>query len=144
QILAEELGFKHIKLGKKLSQITSKQNITTLTFEDQSTENADLVIAADGIKSAVRTQLFSQSKIRDTKQWCWRGVCDRALSQQWVRKAMGAGGEGSRFGFVMVDDKTTYWYEVVNENLVNHTQPNLTNLDQHFHPEGATIIAKTS
>lgn len=144
QILAEELGFKHIKLGKKLSKITSKQNITTLTFEDQSTENADLVIAADGIKSAVRTQLFPQSKIRDTKQWCWRGVFDGSLSQQWLGKAMEAWGKGKRFGFVMVNDKTTYWYAVVNENLVDHTQPNLTKLYQDFHPEVAAIIAKTS
>lgn len=144
QILAEELGFKHIKLGKKLSQITSKQNIATLTFEDQSTENADLVIAADGIKSAVRTQLFPQSKIRDTKQWCWRGVCDASLSQQWLGKAMEAWGKGKRFGFVMVNDKTTYWYAVVNENLVDHTQPNLTKLYQDFHPEVAAIITKTS
>lgn len=74
KILAEEIGFENIKLSKRLFKIEQNENVK-LSFEDGSIENADVVIAADGIKSIVRTQLFDPSQIRDIKQICWARCC---------------------------------------------------------------------
>ncbi|MFT2818246.1 FAD-dependent oxidoreductase [Leifsonia sp. A12D58] len=50
-------GMVHI--GHKLSTITDNGDHSTLVFENGETVTADLVIGADGIRSTVRNQLFS-------------------------------------------------------------------------------------
>src|SRR5690606_32857409 len=90
-ILAEEIGFENIKLSKRLLKIEQNENVK-LFFEDDSIETADVVIAADGIKSIVRNQLFDSSQIRDTNQICWRGVSKMVLPKQYQNKAIEAWG----------------------------------------------------
>lgn len=48
-----------VQPGNKLETITDHGNSATLTFANGKTVEADLVIGADGIKSTVRKQLFS-------------------------------------------------------------------------------------
>ena len=142
-ILAEEIGFENIKLSKRLLIIEQTDNVK-LFFEDGSIETADIVIAADGIKSIVRNQLFDPSQIRDTNQICWRGVSKMALPNQYTNKAVEAWGKGKRFGFVQINNQDTYWYAVVNESLVKQTENNLQDLFAEFNSDVLNIIANTS
>lgn len=48
-----------VQLGHKLDRIEDKGGRSVLTFANGETVEADLVVGADGIKSAVREQLFS-------------------------------------------------------------------------------------
>jgi salicylate hydroxylase len=48
-----------VKLGHKLQNIEEKDGRSVLTFTNGETTDADLVVGADGIKSTVREQLFS-------------------------------------------------------------------------------------
>ncbi|MEX5299848.1 FAD-dependent monooxygenase [Kocuria sp. CPCC 205292] len=48
-----------VKLGHKLARIEDKGDRSVLTFANGETAEADLVVGADGIKSTVREQLFS-------------------------------------------------------------------------------------
>jgi salicylate hydroxylase len=48
-----------VKLGHKLQGIEDKGGRSVLTFANGETADADLVVGADGIKSTVREQLFS-------------------------------------------------------------------------------------
>ncbi|GGG50661.1 salicylate hydroxylase [Kocuria dechangensis] len=48
-----------VKLGHKLERIEDKGDRSVLTFTNGETAEADLVVGADGIKSVVRQQLFS-------------------------------------------------------------------------------------
>ncbi|SDO93924.1 salicylate hydroxylase [Arthrobacter sp. ok909] len=48
-----------VQLGHRLETIEDKGDRSVLTFADGETVEADLVVGADGIKSAVREQLFS-------------------------------------------------------------------------------------
>src|SRR5690606_20456833 len=57
KILADEIGFENIKLSKRVLKI-DKDSDFKLTFEDGTTENYEVIIGADGIKSTVRNQLF--------------------------------------------------------------------------------------
>lgn len=142
-ILAEEIGFESIKLSKRLLKIEQNENVK-LTFEDDSIETADVVIAADGIKSVVRNQLFDLSEIRDTKQICWRGVSKVSLPKDYNNKAIEAWGKGKRFGFVQINDQDTYWYAVVNESLINQHDDNLHDLFTDFNNDVLDIIKNTS
>jgi len=141
-ILAEEIGFENIKLSKRLLKIEHNESVK-LSFEDDSIETADVVIAADGIKSVVRNQLFDLSEIRDTKQICWRGVSKMPLLKQYNNKAVEAWGKGKRFGFVQINSHDIYWYAVVNESLINH-EDSLENLFKDFNADVLEIIANTS
>lgn len=142
-ILAEEIGFENIKLSKRLLKIEQSESVK-LSFEDNSVETADVVIAADGIKSIVRNQLFDSSQIRDTNQICWRGVSKVSLPNQYQNKAIEAWGKGKRFGFVQINNQDTYWYAVVNESLVNQHENNLHDLFKDFQTDVLSIIENTS
>ena len=51
-----------VQLGHKLETVTDHGDHATLTFANGKTAKADLVIGADGIKSTVRKQLFSDQQ----------------------------------------------------------------------------------
>ena len=142
-ILAEEIEFENIKLSKRLLKIEQNEKVK-LSFGDGSIETADVVIAADGIKSVVRNQLFDLSEIRDTKQICWRGVSKVSLRKDYNNKAIEAWGKGKRFGFVQINDQDIYWYAVVNESLINQHDNNLHDLFADFNNDVLNIIENTS
>lgn len=52
-----------VALGHKVAAIEDRGTEATLTFADGSTATADLVIAADGIRSLVRTALFTDAPL---------------------------------------------------------------------------------
>src|SRR5690606_739181 len=62
-ILANELGWENIFLGKRLNKIEQKDNYT-LYFNDTSKVETPILIGADGIRSKVRTELFGDLKLR--------------------------------------------------------------------------------
>lgn len=140
RILAEEVGYENIFLGKRLTNIQNGE-VVRLTFEDKSILNTQIVIAADGIHSIVRNQLFEPFILRDTKQLCWRGVLNTELAEKYAHEAYEAWGRGKRFGFVKIAANTLYWFAVVNEGM--HKNKNLTDLFQEFHPDILTIISGT-
>lgn len=51
-----------VHLGHKLSRITDNGDSSTVTFENGTSVTADLVVGADGIRSVVREQLFSDQQ----------------------------------------------------------------------------------
>src|SRR5690606_18872728 len=95
-----------------------------------------------GIKSTVRNQLFGDGVIRDTKQRCWRGVCEIDWDPKYNQEAFEAWGKGKRIGFVKISDKKVYWYAVINEALMKGNS-NTTDLFKEFHPEILKIISET-
>jgi 2-polyprenyl-6-methoxyphenol hydroxylase-like FAD-dependent oxidoreductase len=68
---------------------------------------ADLVVAADGVRSAVRAQLFPAARARYSGSTSWRAVIpdtdsDGRLVQAW--------GPGTEFGSLRVSPAEMYWY----------------------------------
>lgn len=141
KILANEIGYQNIQLSKRLLKI-EQDNDFKLTFDDNTSINADIVIGADGIKSTVRNELFGSAKIRDTKQRCWRGVTELNWTSKYNHEAFEAWGKGKRFGFVKISDKKVYWFAVINESL-RKDNANITELFKDFHPEIVKIISET-
>jgi salicylate hydroxylase len=63
-----------VHLGHRLETIQDKGASTTLTFTNGTTVEADLVVGADGIKSVVRTQLFSDKEPVFSGEHAYRAV----------------------------------------------------------------------
>lgn len=140
QILADEAGWPNIQLGKRLMHIEKGANFQ-LAFEDGSIVHSEAVIGADGIRSIVRSRYFETGTIRDTKQRCWRGICELDWGSRFNHEAIEAWGKGRRFGFVKISDKKVYWYAVINEALMKGA--GLTELFSEFHPDILKIISET-
>lgn len=140
-ILAREIGFENIQLSKRLAKIEKNEDYK-FTFEDGTIANADVVIGADGIKSAVRNQILNIGTLRDSGQKCWRGVADMDWARKYNHQAHEAWGKGRRFGFVRINDQKVYWYAVVNENLVKNPN-NLAELFTDFNKDVVRMISET-
>ena len=74
------------------------------------TERADLVVAADGIRSQVRASWPGDPGIRYSGYAAWRGITERSVD------LLGAAGEtwgrGLRFGLAPLRDGRVYWFAV--------------------------------
>lgn len=143
RILAKAIGFENIELSKRLVSIKQEKDCK-LVFEDGSVIRSPVVIAADGIRSAIRNQLFDKSEIRNTGQVCWRGVCDMELPEQYLHEGIEAWGKGIRFGFVRISSRQLYWFAVAKERSVKSEPDDLLLLFKDFHPLVQNMIVATS
>jgi salicylate hydroxylase len=72
--LAESLPNEIVTLGARCTGVTSDDRVASAAFKDGSEIEADVVVGADGIHSAVRTSLFGPDAPRFTGKICWRCV----------------------------------------------------------------------
>lgn len=83
------------------------------TFANGKTDEGDLLIGADGIRSAVREALFGPTELRYAGYTCWRGVCPRPASirpgeiRLWT-------GRGSQVGINTLTEDRIYWFATRN------------------------------
>ena len=63
-----------VHIGRTLTGIADRGDHAVLTFADDATVTADLVIGADGIRSLVRRQLFTDSQPVFAKEHAYRAV----------------------------------------------------------------------
>jgi 2-polyprenyl-6-methoxyphenol hydroxylase-like FAD-dependent oxidoreductase len=88
----------------------------SVTWRDGAGEHtgaADLVVAADGIRSTVGTQLFPGRALRYSGRTSWRaviddpGTADDGFEASW--------GPQAEFGAVRISDTQVYWYGYVRQ-----------------------------
>ena len=79
---------------------------------------SDFVVAADGIYSPVRNQLFAETKLRNSKQVCWRGISQMDIPDSMGGISAECWGNQIRFGFSPIAKGQVYWFAVVNSNHV--------------------------
>jgi 2-polyprenyl-6-methoxyphenol hydroxylase-like FAD-dependent oxidoreductase len=82
-------------------------------FANGHVDEADVVVGADGIRSAVRAALLGPEEPRYAGYTCWRGVCARpaALSAGYVGEWWG---RGRRFGITTLPGDRVYWFATQN------------------------------
>lgn len=76
EALISQLPEGMVKLGHKLTGIVDHGDSATVTFENGEQVTADLVIGADGIRSHVRFQLFSEQQPVFAGEHAYRVVID--------------------------------------------------------------------
>jgi 2-polyprenyl-6-methoxyphenol hydroxylase-like FAD-dependent oxidoreductase len=96
-----------------------------VSFANGHEDDADVLIGADGIRSAVRTALFGPEESRYSGYTCWRGVGSRPsgidpgyIGEWW--------GRGRRFGITTLTRDRVYWFAVSN------SPPGLKADDEHW------------
>jgi 2-polyprenyl-6-methoxyphenol hydroxylase-like FAD-dependent oxidoreductase len=82
-------------------------------FTHGETDEADVVIGADGIRSAVRNAFLPPEEPRYAGYTCWRGVCPRPphLTSGYMTEWWGC---GRRLGIVSLPGDRVYWFAVEN------------------------------
>src|ERR1700679_3198333 len=73
-VLAAALKTTQIRFGARCVGVEGNDSSAIARFADGSTVEADVVVGADGIHSAVRESLFGADKPRFTGCICWRGM----------------------------------------------------------------------
>ena len=143
EIIATAVGKEHIEINKRLTYIKRSGEGYQLFFEDGTSVQSNHIIGADGIRSQVRQQLFSENKYRDPEQVCWRGVVDITLPPDFKHQALEAWGKGKRIGFVQISEHKVYWYIVINTAFEtgNH---DLCSYLKNFHPLAIAMVKATA
>jgi 2-polyprenyl-6-methoxyphenol hydroxylase-like FAD-dependent oxidoreductase len=113
RVLALALPAETLRLGMKCNDVEQDADKVTIHLANGKTDQADCLIAADGLRSTVRQQLFPETQLNYAGRTSWRGVAE-------TRDAVAPGvvyqtwGRGERVGFVSVDRNHVYWFAVTN------------------------------
>ncbi|MES2847071.1 MAG: FAD-dependent monooxygenase [Pseudomonadota bacterium] len=74
------------RLNKAISHYVQDDDQVTLHLEDGTTEGADLLVGADGFRSAVRGQMHPTVQPRYSGYVVWRALAHEADLPDWVRR----------------------------------------------------------
>ncbi|SHM72927.1 FAD-dependent monooxygenase [Cryptosporangium aurantiacum] len=106
---AGDVGVK-VRFGTTFADLTQDENGVDVTFSDGSTGRYDLVIGADGIRSAVRRALGVELETRPTGMGIWRVFAPRPASV--TRTDLIYGGPSYIAGYCPTGEDTLYAYIV--------------------------------
>ncbi|MFO0599938.1 MAG: FAD-dependent monooxygenase [Myxococcaceae bacterium] len=103
-----------LQLGRSVTGYEEKDASVSISLDDGTRVDADLLVGSDGLHSKVRTQLLGESPTRYSGYTSWRGVCSLdgldgvggVLSETW--------GPGARFGLVPIGFGELYWFATAN------------------------------
>ncbi len=122
--LLVQLADTTIHLNKKAIGFTQSGNTNTVRFADGTTHNAECLIVADGIHSAIRQQLLPAVQPKYAGYVCWRGVIDS--SGILLNEASETFGPKGRFGLVPLTNNQLYWFACTNAPQNSTVYPNYT------------------
>ena len=112
-VLADALPSGNARFGHECERVELTESRVKATFTNGHTDEADLLIAADGVHSVVRRELFGDEPPRYLGYTCWRGVCPRPalipvgyVGEWW--------GRGQRFGITTLAHDRCYWFATQN------------------------------
>lgn len=146
--LMQALPAEAVHSGKRANRLTLQQDRVHLHFDDGSEVQADALIAADGIHSALRKQLAPESELRYAGYTCWRGVADARGIDLDPKLATESWGRGKRFGIVPLTQGRVYWFACMN---ARERDPAMRDMDAaglskafaEFHAPVPRLIAAT-
>lgn len=110
QVLVDHLGKDNVALGMRCKSVRQDGDSVYAAFDDHDDIAGSFLIAADGLRSALRTQLYPNTTLRYSGETCWRGLSRNPLPDRFARTSVECWGVGSRFGFSPVTDELVYWW----------------------------------
>jgi 2-polyprenyl-6-methoxyphenol hydroxylase-like FAD-dependent oxidoreductase len=111
--LAAALPADLIRCGHACTGVAAEGDRVVVRFANGQRDEADAVVGADGIRSAVRASLFGNEPPRYSGYTCWRGIAPRPaiLEPGYVGESWG---RGRRFGITTLTDDRVYWFAARN------------------------------
>jgi len=137
--LAEAVPPRSIHLDHTFSRLEQRPNSVLLHFENGASAEADLVVACDGIHSAVRKSLGLKNKLSNRPYSVWRGMTHihpedeaRHLGLEHDGDFSESYGHGRRFGILRLGPGRIHWYAVANNSLLPPGLPEHAALKELF------------
>jgi len=111
--LASHLPAGVARYGHECVGVEQTASGARVRFRNGHADEADVVLGADGIRSAVRAAILGPDEPRYAGYPCWRGVCPRPnnLEPGYVAEWWG---RGKRLGITTLTDDRVYWWATVN------------------------------
>lgn len=106
-LLSAAAPFSDVRLGATVAAIDGQR----VTLSDGSTEDVDLIVGADGIRSGVRALVAPRVQPRYAGYTCWRFVAPRTLNAD---KIIERWAPGLRVGSVPLTDDRIYVFTCAN------------------------------
>ncbi|MFP5251161.1 MAG: FAD-dependent monooxygenase [Actinomycetes bacterium] len=131
-------------IDRRAERRATKQQVRESRESRFETIEADLVIGADGIDSAVRKALWPKAATDYSGATCWYGVVQaEADSPSGMRQYVGSGAE---FGMVPIDGGRVYWWGMAHARMGRTSRDELEAARERFDtwaPEVRDHIAAT-
>jgi 2-polyprenyl-6-methoxyphenol hydroxylase-like FAD-dependent oxidoreductase len=122
--LAQSVSPGSIHLDHTFTRLEQRSGSVVLHFENGASAEAHLVVACDGIHSAVRKSLGLKSKLTNRPYSVWRGMTNiipegdaRHLGLEQDGDFSESYGHGRRFGILRLGPGRIHWYAVANNSL---------------------------
>ena len=113
QLLAAELDPSAVHLGARCTGVEDGNRAVTARFADGREIQADVLVGADGVHSAVRARLFGPAPLRYRGYTAVRGITP-AGSVPLPRDGTETWGRGARFGLGPANGERIIWYATWN------------------------------
>ena len=106
--LAAHLPPGTARYGHECIGVDLRETGAAVRFRNGHTDDADVVMGADGIRSAVRAAVLGPDEPRYSGYTCWRGICPRPanLEPGYVGEWWG---RGKRVGITTLTEDRVYW-----------------------------------
>ncbi|MFT3798915.1 FAD-dependent oxidoreductase [Microbacterium sp.] len=125
--LTDALPAESLQLGRSAAVASDGQPIVTV---DGAEERFDLVVAADGLRSAARARLGVDRGLRYAGYTAWRGVTAAGIDVQ--DEAGETWGRGRVFGIVPLPDGRVYWFATESTAAGLHAEDEREALRERF------------
>ncbi|MBY5361127.1 monooxygenase [Rhizobium leguminosarum] len=140
-----------IRLGMECVGARTHEAGAVLRFANGHTVEADLVLACDGVHSAVRKAVFPKARERFARYTCWRAISPgipagfdpTRLSESW-------GAAGKRIGLAAIPGERIYWFaccgarRIKDPDLAKIGLTELQGMFAEFHDPVPEVLASTS
>lgn len=120
RILLEHLPEGTVQLGSPFERFEQDGEQVTACFTGSATATADGLLAADGIRSRARLQVFPQSHPRFAGYTCWRGIVQASALRLPAGRSFEFWGGVNRFGYVPLAAGQVYWYACTSSSIPNN------------------------
>jgi 2-polyprenyl-6-methoxyphenol hydroxylase-like FAD-dependent oxidoreductase len=144
-VLLQAAGPGIVRTGVTAVRYECSADHVTVICTDGTRMQADLLVGADGLRSAIRAQLIGDGDPVYAGYTSWRGVTPagavpmpRRMSESW--------GRGERFGIVEIGGEQIYWFAVANAPAGGQDDDVKQELLARFgswHSPIATVIERT-
>jgi 2-polyprenyl-6-methoxyphenol hydroxylase-like FAD-dependent oxidoreductase len=109
RVLVDGLDGAALHLGRECTGFDQTPSGVIAHFKDGSSEAGDLLIGADGLRSAVRRGLLGEQQLRFAKYASWQSLCEYDHEQTREGLFRVIWGPGARFLFYHVGTGRLYW-----------------------------------
>jgi 2-polyprenyl-6-methoxyphenol hydroxylase-like FAD-dependent oxidoreductase len=109
-----------IQLDHECREVTQAADQVSVGFAGGRQAHADVVVGADGLRSAVRASLAIPGEVRYAGYTAWRGIAPFRTAGLLAGETLG---RGQRFGLVPIAGDRVYWYATDNVREGEREEP---------------------